>query len=426
VSAPADLPDNPQLQHREFFVDIDTASGPVRNVGFPFAAPGLPRPVRLREAQVVDAAVGWANDDTDPPAGRRPRSKRARGAALDGVRVLDLTWVLAGPYVTKILGEHGADIVKVESVHRHDPTRFAPSMRLRPGASSDESGYFVNFNRNKRSLSLNLRTAGGRRLLQRLVATVDVVVENFSPGVLERWGLGYPALREINPDVVLVSMAGVGQTGPWQRAVTFADTLGAMSGLTHETGRADRPPQGLTFGLGDMVAANSATLAALDLLYRGHGGHVDLSQLEAMAAQVGPALVEATADAGTASGVFRTRGDDRWIAIGAALGEPPGGTDQDAETLAARLQEQGIPAYPVRDGRDLVEHDPQLAAGGFYVELTHPLIGRVAHEGVVARLHDTPGGLWDPAPLLGQHTDELLTELLGLDPDEPRDEGALE
>jgi crotonobetainyl-CoA:carnitine CoA-transferase CaiB-like acyl-CoA transferase len=245
--------------------------------------------------------------------------------------------VLAGPYVTKILGEHGADIVKVESVHRQDPTRFAPSMRLRPDASPDESGYFLNFNRNKRSLALNLRTPRGQRLLQRLIAVVDVVVENFSPGVLDRWGLGYAQMQEINPDVVLVSMAGVGQTGPWRSAVTFADTLAAMSGLSYETGR---PPPGLTFGLGDMVAANAAALGALDLLHRGRGGHVDLSQLEAMAAHLGPALLEA-ADARTRSGplpgVFRTRGDDRWIAIGSSTPpSPPHGRSATRRRTAVR------------------------------------------------------------------------------------------
>jgi crotonobetainyl-CoA:carnitine CoA-transferase CaiB-like acyl-CoA transferase len=394
VAAPSELASNPQLRHREFFVEIDTPAGPVTNVGFPFASPG--RPARLSAPSYVDS-VDW-------PAAPRVPARPGSGAALDGVRVLDLTWVLAGPYVTKILGEHGADIVKVESAHRQDPTRFAPSMRLRPGASPDESGYFLNFNRNKRSLALNLRTERGQDLLRRLVTEADVVVENFSPGVLDKWGLGFERMRELNPDVVLVSMSGAGHTGPWRRAVTFADTLAAMSGLTHETGN---PPQGLTFGLGDMVAANAATLATVDLLYKGHGGHVDLSQLEAMAAHLGPAML--SPEIPSASRIHRTRGEDRWLA--ADIDSAP---DEDADTLAARLQARGIPAYPVRDGRDLVEHDAQLAAGGFYVELDHPLAGRVKHEGVVARLHDTPGGVWTPAPLLGQHTDQLLTELLGL------------
>jgi crotonobetainyl-CoA:carnitine CoA-transferase CaiB-like acyl-CoA transferase len=246
------------------------------------------------------------------------------------------------------------------------------------------------------------------------------VIENFSPGVLDKWGLGYDRMREINPNVILVSMSGAGQTGPWRRAVTFADTLAAMSGLTHETNN-----QGLTFGLGDMVAANAATLATLDLLYRDEAGHVDLSQLEAMAAHLGPAMLEPAPTA--PSRVLRTRGEDRWIAVGADdIGLV---ADEDADELAARLQKQGIPAYPVRDGRDLVEQDPQLAAGGFYVELDHPLTGKVLHEGVVARLHDTPGAIRTPAPLLGQHTDELLTELLAMTPEDLaalHEEGVLE
>lgn len=410
VAKPSELADNPQLRQRNFFVEIDTPSGPVTNVGFPFTNPG-----RLTAPSHVDT-VDW-------PA-REPSPSAPGAAALDGVRVLDLTWVLAGPYVTKILGEHGADIVKVESAHRQDPTRFAPSMRLRPNASHDDSGYFLNFNRNKRSLALNLRTPKAQDLLRRLVAEADVVVENFSPGVLDKWGLGYEQMRQLNPDVILVSMSGAGHTGPWRRAVTFADTLAAMSGLTHETGD---PPQGLTFGLGDMVAANAATLATLDLLYRGGGGHVDLSQLEAMAAHLGPAMLAPAPPATTR--VLRTRGDDRWIAVATDDLDPAQVAGEDADELAARLQQQGIPAYPVRDGRDLVDHDAQLAAGGFYGELDHPLAGRTKHEGVVARLHDTPGGLRTPAPLLGQHTDELLTELLGLtagDLAALHDEGILE
>jgi crotonobetainyl-CoA:carnitine CoA-transferase CaiB-like acyl-CoA transferase len=420
VAAPDDVLKNPQLLDRQFFLDIDTANGPVRDVGFPFES--LRRPVRLHEPQEVDATVSWLERDDKP----RRRTAHTRGAALDGIRVLDLTWVLAGPYATKLLAEHGADIVKVESMHRQDPTRFAPSMRLRPEATYDDSGYFLNFNRNKRSLALNLRKPAGQELLRQLASVVDVVIENFSPGVLDRWGLGYQQLRALNPNVVLVSMAGVGQTGPWRQAVTFADTLAAMSGLTYETGQ---PPQGLTFGLGDMVAANAATLATLDLLHQGVGGHVDLSQLEAMAAHLGPAMVETTPPENS-SRVLRTAGDDRWIAIAAttdddlaaALGTIASDliayiAKQDADALAERLQSRRIPAYAVRDGRDLVDHDPQLAAGGFYQELEHPLAGPVAHEGVVAHLHGTPGGLWQPAPLLGQHTDELLTELLGLSPD---------
>lgn len=430
---------NPQLQARRFFVEIEGHEG-LRDVGLGWEPSAAPRPVTLSPPRSITLAEAWTDSArlTVAPTRRRPLVKR--GAALDGIRVLDLTWVLAGPYVTKTLAEHGAEIVKVESCHRKDPTRFAPGMRLRPDAGVDDGGYFLNFNRNKRSLALNLRTDEGQDLLRRLVPHVDVVVENFSPGVLAKWGLEYSRLRELNPDVVLVSMAGTGQDGPWRDAVTFADTLAAMSGLTAETGRADRAPQGLTFGLGDMVAANSAVVGTLDLLQRGEGGHIDLSQLEAMASHLGSALLQSQlppeAPAVAVPRIVRARGDDRWLAVGATspavlrsalsdLGvenvapDPLDDLEQhaageDAESLAERLQAHRVPAYPVRDGRDLVEHDSQLAARHFYQLLDHPLAGPVTHEGLVARLTETPGGLWEPAPLLGQHTDALLTELLGL------------
>ena len=312
-----------------------------------------------------------------------------------------------------------------------------------------ESGYFLNFNRGKRSLALNLRHDAAPALLRRLAAESDVIVENFSPGTLAKWGLAWEQLQEINPRAVLVSMAGVGSAGPWRSAVTFADTLAAMSGLTHETGRDGRPPQGLTFGLGDMVAANAATLATLEHLVRGEGGHVDLSQLEAMAAHLGTALIETVvSDDGTDADTtgrtvgpltLRTAGEDRWLTVGATpapafnsavaaisgnVGDDPEAAlakaagETDADLLAAHLQQHGVAAYAVRDGRDLVTVDRQLGARGFYPVQKHPLAGEVQVEGIVAHLGDTPGRLTSPAPLLGQHTDVLLEEILGLDPDQ--------
>nr|WP_272917695.1 CoA transferase [Nocardioides flavescens] len=434
VAPPSRLVENPQLAHRDFMVEIDAPEGRLHDVGLPFESPALPRPVRLAAPADLPAGAGWAQGRA-PVTTRVPRPGTPRhGGALEGVRVLDLTWVLAGPYVTKTFADHGAEIVKVESSQRKDPTRFAPGMRLRPGASYDDSGYFLNFNRGKRSLALNLRTSRGQELLRALVPHVDVVVENFSPGVLARWDLAYDQLRDLNPEVVLVSMAGVGQDGPWRSAVTFADTLAAMSGLTYETGSATRPPQGLTFGLGDMVAANAAVAAALERLHRGEGGHVDLSQLEAMAAALGPAALEAELGQTVRprSTVMRCAGEDRWLAVGAcpadeldaavrALGAgslADLAAASDADELAGRLQALGVPAYAVRDGHDLVEVDPQLAARGFYTPLDHPIAGPVLHEGLVEHLEATPGALRTPAPLLGQHTEELLTELLGLDPAE--------
>jgi crotonobetainyl-CoA:carnitine CoA-transferase CaiB-like acyl-CoA transferase len=482
VVPPERLLENPQLRERGFFSTVTGEGLPpegVPDAGFPADAPGLPRPVRL--SALHEAPTGRAWRGSGPHGVRQGRSGAAGHRPLSGVRVLDLTWVLAGPYATKFLAEHGAEIVKIESRHRKDPTRFSPSMHLRPGGDPDDSGYFLNFNRNKRSVALNLRTEQGRTLLRELVPHMDVVVENFSPGVLARWGMDYQALRELNPGVVLVSMAGVGQSGPWREAVTFADTLAAMSGLAHATRDPGGVPQGLTFGLGDMVAANAAALHALDLLARGVGGHVDLSQLEAMAATMGPAVAEGRLPSSAEEfstperlsrshrcvphGVFRAAGEDRWIAVAVqedrqwralvdlaavpaldALREADAAGRRrnedeidaaieewtsrwDAGKLAARLQTAGVAAAAVADGRDLVEADEQLAARGFYPVLDHPIAGPIRHEGIVARLADTPGELTAPAPLLGQHTRAVLGELLGLGEerlDELAAEGVLE
>ncbi|HEX5120120.1 MAG TPA: CoA transferase [Pseudonocardiaceae bacterium] len=449
VAAPADLPANPQLRARDFFVTIDGSE--LRDVGFPFASPDLPRPVRL----TPPLPGGWTAEPR-----RRPAPRSASDPALAGVRVLDLTWVLAGPYATKILAEHGADVIKVESRFRQDPTRFAPSMRLRPGATSEDSGYFMNFNQNKRSVAINLRTAEGVGILQRLAAESDVVIENFSPGMLARWGLDYPTLAAHHPGMIVVSMAGMGHTGPWRDAVTFADTLAAISGLSYDTRDPDGPPQGLTFGLGDIVAANAAVLAVLDYLVTRRGGHVDVSQLEAMAAMSGTAVLggdgpnDATAQWPNRSphhvphGTYPTLGTDCWIAISvrsdaewralcrladlnapADADEPARRRSQDAvdaaiaawtgsrdgRALAAELQAVGVAAALVNHGAALVEDDPQLAARGFYHELDHPVAGRVRHEGVVIRMGRTPGSPTRPAPLLGEHTGEVLGEMLGLD-----------
>jgi crotonobetainyl-CoA:carnitine CoA-transferase CaiB-like acyl-CoA transferase len=324
-----------------------------------------------------------------------------------------------------------------------------------------------------------MKTAAGQDLVRRLAGHCDVVIDNYSPGTMSRWGLGHEDLDARNPGVIAVSMSGVGETGPWRSAVTFADTLAAMSGLTYETADPGGPPQGLTFGLGDMVAANAAVMGVCNLLLRGEGGFIDLSQLEAMAAAMGPALLEHQLGAPERGatpehpdrhatrvphGVYPARGEDRWVAIAvledeqwrrlvqtasvegageawadalarlehAGLAERKHSEDTidealanwtsgaDAEALAERLQAVGVPASLVSTGEDLVDRDPHLAARGFYVELDHPLAGWIRHEGVVARMSRTAARLDRPAPLLGQHTDAVLTQLLSLDVEEIR------
>ncbi|MBL7255540.1 CaiB/BaiF CoA-transferase family protein [Paractinoplanes lichenicola] len=429
VSRADQLAENPQLRARDFFIDVDGLTDVGYAVKLPDSEPG---------------SKTWRRGDKDMPA-------------LTGLRVLDLTWVLAGPYATRQLADHGADVIKVESKHRQDPTRFAPSMRLRPGATHDDGGYFLNFNRGKRSIAVNMRTPEGQQIVRELAAQCDVIIDNYSPGTMAKWGLDHESLAEVNPGIIAVSMSGVGQDGPWRNAVTFADTLAAMSGLTHETADPGGDPQGLTFGLGDMVAANAAVLAIVALLQEKRGGFVDLSQLEAMAASMGPAVLEqqlgTVATGATPAwphrlatrsphGVYPALGEDRWVAIavlddeqwrtlarltgvreaGFDLAERKANEDRiDAELAAwtrARgasetaelLQAHGIPAAVVSTGEDLTDLDPQLADRGFYPMLRHPLAGEVRHEGSVLKLSRTPVRVDRPAPLLGEHTDAVLTE----------------
>ncbi|WP_433234351.1 CoA transferase [Actinomadura nitritigenes] len=457
VQRPDELPADPQLRARDFFVTTRTAAGERADLGFGFAFPEGRRVSSLTVSE-PGADQGLLDAPREPAA---PAAGDAGGGpagpVLAGVRVLDLTWVLAGPYCTKVLADHGAEVIKVESRTRPDPTRFAPFMHLSrgPRADPDDSafydgnGYFNEVNRNKRSVALALRTPEGLAVLRELVAASDVVVENFSSAVMTRMGLGYGALREIRPDIVYVSMSGMGHTGPRNGWVSYADTVSALSGLTGLTGWAPDDVVGVIYGHGDIVAglhAALATVAALEHRDRtGRGQHVDLSQLEAIAAHMGTSVIasEPPEPRGNAhpsfapQGVYRCLGPDRWLAVSvrsdeewAALREVigrPGLGDRraasageaiaawartmPADAAAELLQAAGVPAGAVQDGRDLVEQDPHLRARGFYVRAEHPTAGAFLHEGVPIRLSRTPGGIRHAAPRLGADTDAVLRDI---------------
>ena len=321
-------------------------------------------------------------------------------------------------------------------------------------------------NRNKASITLNLRAPAGVETLLRMVERVDVVIDNFSAGSLARLGLGDERLHERNPRLVVVSMSGFGATGPWRDYVSYADAIGALCGFTAlcvDVGDPERPAP-VVHGLADIVAGHHAALATLAALAQrrrtGRGCVVDLSQLEAMAVQTGPALLAHTATGAEPTrrststplavpeGVYPCLGPDRWVAItviddGAwralctVIGRPDltalapverragqaveidaaiaAWTAPRPATLVAEcLQAAGVAAGMVQDGRDLVEHDPQLRARGFYPVVEHPRAGAFVHEGVPIRLSGTPGAVWDAAPLLGADTERVLRELGGL------------
>jgi len=459
VDLPCELPGNPQLAARNFFTRVADRT----DLGFPFAFPEGHRVTELTVAGPGDDQA-LLDERRSVPVGRIEGAAPGR-PALDGVRVLDLTWVLAGPYCTKVLADHGADVLKVESLSRPAPTRFAPFMHLSrgPHTDPDTNGYFNEVNRNKLSIALDTRTDEGVAVLRDLIAHCDVLVENFSATVMTRLGLGYDTLRKINPRLVYVSMSGMGHTGPRAGWVSYADTVSASSGLTGLTGWGPDDVVGVIYGHGDIVAGLQAALATVAALEHreatGRGQHIDLSQLEAIAAHMGTSLLTASrSPAGNThprwspQGVYRCLGADRWLAVSvrsdeewAALcgvvGRPdlaarlPAADDRRRESslvdgalgdwartlpadLAAELlQEAGIPAGAVQDGRELVEHDPQLRARGFYVRMAHPAAGAFLHEGVPIRLTGTPGSIRRPAPLLGADTEEVLREVADLSPE---------
>ncbi|MGW3288147.1 CoA transferase [Streptomyces sp. NPDC001002] len=460
VDLPHELPDNPQLAARGFFTRVRTPEGERTDLGFPFA---FPEGHRVRELEVrgvgADQELMHAGPRTEPPV-----RQTSAGPALQGIRVLDLTWVLAGPYCTKILADHGADVIKVESAGRPDPTRFAPFMHLSRGPHTDPNtnGYFNEVNRNKRSIALDTRTDDGIAVLRELIAHSDVLVENFSSTVMKKLGLGYEELTRINPDLVYVSMSGMGHTGPRNGWVSYADTVSASGGLTGLTGWGPDDVVGVIYGHGDIVAGLQAALATVAALEHrevtGRGQHIDLSQLEAIAAHMGTSLLGGPAvtpsgnthPSWSPQGVHRCLGADRWLAVSVrddtewaalceVIGRPDLATDERTRTAEARreaadlvdtalgewtrtlsvesaaesLQARGVPAGVVQDGRELVEHDPQLRARGFYVRKEHPVAGAFLHEGVPIRLTRTPGGIREAAPVLGADTDAVLSEVAG-------------
>jgi len=374
---------------------------------------------------------------------------------LDGIRVLDFTRVLAGPYATRILGDLGAEVIKVQS------------KRTAQGTESDASAYFRAWNRNKRSVTLDLDHPEAREAILGLVKSSDVVVENFSPRVMSNWGLTYGRMRETRADVILLSMSAMGQTGPWRDYVGYGQTMQALSGITRMTSWDERSPEGLGQAYADVVAGLYGVVAILAALeYRdrcGDGQHIDLSNHEAMCSLMGPALLELSAgqrrllprgngtedDADAPCGCYPCLGTDRWCVIEVSgdaqwqtlrriLGDPGWAGDRKystpplrkqhaeeldrhlsqwtasrtAEDVVRSLQEEGIPAGVVQDAGDL-SSDPQLISREFFVRLEHPVHGSGVADNLPVKSRDRFADRWRPAPLLGQDNRYVFMELLG-------------
>ena len=453
VRPPQALLDDPQLAERRFFAPI--AGGALRFPGPPFRMSRTPMVTRRAAPEV--GAEAWparraSTDVRKVAAGSAPPLARR---VLEGVRVLDFTHVVAGPMATRILADHGAEVLKVER-----------TMTLDLGER--RGGFYGDLNRGKQSLILNMAKPAGVELARRLAAACDVVIDNFSARVMGNWGLDYEGLRALRRDVIAIGMSGFGKTGPLRDYVSFGPTLHALCGHTLLMRPPGRDPAGWGFSHSDICAGVNGALAIiaalLDRWRTGEGQFIDLSQLESVTAYMGPMLLDLANNGaipqapanrsqeapGAPHGVFRCAGNDRWAALSVlseddwrrfveAVAEPwtrdprfattasrlehAGALDaavegwtnaRSPEEVTAICQRYGVAAFTVANGEDLCARDPHLQWRGYWARVREPEGRTIALDGVPARLSRTPGFVAAPGPLHGEHTERVLHDVLGL------------
>jgi len=382
---------------------------------------------------------------------------RSKGP-LTGVRVLDLTRVLAGPFCAMLLGDMGAEVIKIEEPGKGDDTRSWPPF------AGGEATYFMAVNRNKRSMTLNLKAPAGQEILKILVRKSDVLLENFRPGTMDKLGFGYKALAKLNPRLVYCSISGFGESGPEASRAGYDLVVQAESGIMDLTGFADGPPVKVGNSIADLVAgmaaAHGVTLALLARTRTRRGQKVEIAMLDVMASlltyQAGiyfgtgqrparrgnahPSIVPYEAfRAADAFLVLGVANNALWAKCCAALERPALARDPRFDTEAKRVENRdtlipllneilgsrtaeewmkrfeaaGVPAGRIKSVAEVCESE-HLKARGMVVTLPHPRAKRVTVMGVPIRLHATPGKAAVAPPVLGQHTDRVLKSVVGL------------
>lgn len=381
---------------------------------------------------------------------------------LEDIRVLDFTVMLAGPFATMMMGDFGAEIIKIEAPGKGDNTRnigpFAPR-----DSDHKAGGYFLSISRNKKSMTINLKHPKGVEIAKELVKISDVVIENFRPGVMDRLGLGYETLSEINPKIVYTSISGFGHNGPYKDRPSFDLVAQAMGGVMSITGPKGGPPHKVGPGIGDIWASTiavNATMAALHYAHKtGNGQHVDCAMYDAMLYMFERAIMMYSL-AGITSGpdgnshplyapydCFETQDgkyvviaghwDKQWENLCHAMNRKDLLEDTRLQTMWGRAQnydylrpivetwtkskdraaivelliEKDVPVGPVNTVEDIF-NCPQVKERGMLIETDHPIAGTFKIVGVPARFSKTPGQITKTAPLLGEHTEEILRTLL--------------
>jgi crotonobetainyl-CoA:carnitine CoA-transferase CaiB-like acyl-CoA transferase len=458
VQTPEEVLDDRQLNHRGY-VWRDNGH---RTVGFPAILSRTPARFRRGALGAPDSALPPLEPRV--PARRTPDNR----PPLEGIRVIDFGWAWAGGSVGSVLADFGADVIKVESKRRLDPMRM--DRPLREGESGvEQGGLHHNVNRNKRSIAVDISVQRGAEVVRALAARSDVLLVNLSPGTLEKHGLGYETLAADNPRLVFLSNTAVGRSGPLAAIRAYAPVITALAGVDALTGYADEQPLGLQQGLADPNAGLHGAFVILAAIIEretsGRGQFIDLSQLESMASLIRGHLLALQLGCPVGRpignrdplmaphGVYRARGEDRWVAIACpsdeawqrlrgAMGDPEWARDRALDSLAGRLARQDlldheisswcsaldrwdiaellqrseVPAAPLLDTADRFS-DEHLWSRNVYANVEHPAVGSELIYGVPWKLSRTPGAVRTPAPLLGQHTREVLGQVLNMTDD---------
>lgn len=381
---------------------------------------------------------------------------------LNGIVVLDLTRVLAGPYCGMVLADYGCNVIKIEAPGEGDDSRaFGPFV-------GKESAYFMSLNRNKRSMTLNLKEQEAKELFKKMVAKADVVLENYRPGTMEKFGLGYDELKKINPSIIYGACSGFGHTGPYSQKPGYDILAQAMGGIMSITGPEGGDPVRVGASIGDIIAGLFTTVGVLMALHHrektGEGQKIDVSMLDCQLAILENAIARYFVS-GSAPKPLGTRhpsitpfdafkSKDGYIIVGAGndrlfeklcdiIGQPAMKADERFKTNSLRtqnykalysymqpaleakttdewivvLEAAGIPCGPINT-IDKVVSDPQVLFREMIVETNHPVAGPVKMAGAPIKMSATPGSVDAPAPMLGQHNAEILGELLGLTAEE--------
>jgi crotonobetainyl-CoA:carnitine CoA-transferase CaiB-like acyl-CoA transferase len=464
VMSYAQLADDRHLRARDFFVTVDDPTrGAVEYLASPVMTTSGRAPIRrpaprLGEHTETVLANAAPSQPTNANAGaRRP---------LEGIRVLDLTWVWAGTFGSMNLAHLGADVIRFESEQRPDLYRRAAFIPpgMEPGLN--RSGMFNQWNQGKKSVAVDLQDPRGIEIVKAFVAESDVVMQNFATGVMERLGLGYEELKRINPRIILASISGYGQSGPYREYMGYGPATPALTGLSAVSGFVGEGPEEFGLSMPDPTAGITAAWAVVSALERrertGEGDHIDVTLWEATAVLGVEAWMQYAFD-GTQPepmgnrdpwmaphGVFRCAGEDDWLSIACtdedawlrlctiidpALADDPRfltlsdrkanedaleaivsewTRERDRWEITQALQAAGIAAFPSLTCKDIVE-DPHLNERGFIERLAHPEVGARAHAGIPWRLARRPNGVRMPAPCLGADTETLLADVLGYD-----------